>query len=126
MCFLSFVIYTTILLELKLQRMNTDWAFYIVLSWTGMQLIFFTADDTVLCSEFVIKKLLITHQCFGYCLHSVKYFSVPHSAPLSVSVTHCVAHVHLRSRLRLFWLNKIQVSQVPYHFTLVSLQILKQ
>lgn len=54
MYFQSFVIYTIILLELKLQHMNTDWAFDIILGWTGMQLIFFIADHTVVCFEFVI------------------------------------------------------------------------
>lgn len=124
MYFLSFIRHIIILLELKLQHMNTG--FCIALGWAGMQLIFFTVDHMVVCSEFVIKKLLVTHQCFGYCLHSVKFCSVPHSVPLSVSVTHCAAHVHLYSRLHLFWLNKIRVSQLPYHFTLVSLQIPKQ
>lgn len=85
MYFQSFVIYTIILLELKLQHMNTDWTFDIILGRTGMQLIFFTADHTVVRFQSVIKKLLITHRCSGYCLNSDKSFSAPHSVP----VTNC-------------------------------------
>lgn len=49
MYFLYFVIYTTILLELKLQHVNTDWALYIAPGLAGMELIFFIVARVVIC-----------------------------------------------------------------------------
>ena len=39
----------------------------LVLGLAGMELIFPIAALIVLCSVLVARKVLITHQCFGYC-----------------------------------------------------------
>lgn len=61
MYFLHVVTYAAILL-FKLQGMNTDWGFYLVLGLDGTMLVFFTAAHLVPCFGFVIKKVLVTHQ----------------------------------------------------------------
>lgn len=50
-----------------------------------MDLIFFLSAWMVLCFEFVIKTMLIAHQCFGYCwavfAQHQDFLFLPHSAP---------------------------------------------
>ena len=54
-----------------------------VLGLAGMELIFFIAAHMVLCFRFLTKTVLIAHVlAFAeQCLHSIKVFSVSHSAP---------------------------------------------
>lgn len=44
------------------------WSQASVLGLAGIELVFFTTACIVLCFRFVTKPVLITHQCFGYCL----------------------------------------------------------
>jgi len=81
--FMYFVKYATILLELKFQCMNTDWAFYVVPGLAGMELIFCIAACMVLCFGFVIKTVLITHQ-FWLLLTQCQVLLLPTLSPCLV------------------------------------------
>jgi len=51
---------------------------------TGAELIFFIVAGIVMCFGYVMKTVLITHQCLAIaeqCLHSIKAFLVSHTAP---------------------------------------------
>ena len=48
-------------------HMKVMWNCIPVLGMHGVALTFITAVHMALCFAFVAKKLLITHQCFGYC-----------------------------------------------------------